>query len=41
MMDIASTKEGYCKCGRKDEEGSYGCERYPSCINDSEEDGFY
>lgn len=36
MMESASTKEGYCKCGRKDEEGSYGCYRYPSCINDSD-----
>ena len=43
-MDAASTKKGYCKCGRKDEEGSYGCTRYPSCINDlgdSGDDGFY
>jgi NAD dependent epimerase/dehydratase family enzyme len=39
--DNSSTKEGYCKCGRKDEEGSYGCIRYPSCINDSGDDGFY
>jgi hypothetical protein len=41
MMEAASAKEGYCKCGRKDEEGSYGCTRYPSCINDSGDDGFY
>jgi len=32
------TKEGYCSCGRKDEEGSFGCTRYPSCVND---EGWY
>jgi hypothetical protein len=41
MMKAASTKEGYCECGRKEEEGSYGCSSYPSCKNDSGDDGFY
>ena len=26
--------EGYCECGRKDEDGSIGCIRWPSCCDD-------
>lgn len=34
-------KEGYCGCGRREEEGSYGCTRYPTCVNVSGEDTWY
>jgi hypothetical protein len=34
MKNIVS-KEGYCRCGRKDEDGSYGCSSYPSCVDDA------
>lgn len=40
MKNIVS-KEGYCRCGRKDEEDRYGCSRYPSCINDLEDNAWY
>ena len=28
------TNDGYCKCGRKDEDGSVGCSRWPLCDDD-------
>jgi hypothetical protein len=28
------TEEGYCVCGRKDEDGSFGCNIWPSCCDD-------
>lgn len=32
----------YCSCGRKNEEDSFGCSRYPGCVNHSdEEDSWY
>lgn len=27
-------KEGYCECGRIEEDGSVGCTRWPSCVDD-------
>jgi hypothetical protein len=29
------TVSAYCKCGRKNEEGSFGCTRWPGCVNNS------
>jgi hypothetical protein len=34
-------KQSCCRCGRKNEEDSWGCSRYPSCIDNSGDDGFY
>jgi hypothetical protein len=29
-------KEGYCECGRKDEDGSVGCFNWPSCCDNED-----
>jgi len=26
--------ERYCECGRKNEDGSFGCTRWPACSNE-------
>lgn len=35
VLRAALQKDGYCECGRKEEEDSYGCWNYPACLEPS------